>query len=99
MKKTPLLIVFSIAAALSSPSHAIYRCTTNDHVVYQDTPCERGTGTLVSIVLPQGMESVQVASTKSRVRAEPDPESDGLVAVPVSIKIPEKEKDPPPGPR
>jgi hypothetical protein len=91
--------VLAIAASLSSPSHAVYRCTTDDRVTYQDTPCSTGTGVLVSIVLPRGMESVQAVAPKSRARAEADPTDDGLVAVPVSIKVPDKGKDQPSGPR
>ena len=93
------LCVMAIAATLSSPSHAVYKCTTDDRVVYQDKPCSTGPGELVSILVPRGMESEQAASPKSRARAEPDAASDGLVAVPVSYKIPEKDKVQPSGPR
>ena len=93
------LCVLAIAATLSSPSHAIYRCTTNDHVVYQDTPCERGTGTLVSIVLPRGMEPAPATPPKSRARGEADSTDDGLVAVPVSVKVADKPREQPSGPR
>ena len=94
------LCVLAIAATLSSPSHAVYRCTTPDNqVAYQDTPCSTGTATPVSIVLPRGVELAQASSPKSRAGAEPDPTGDGLVAVPASIKIPEKDKDQPSGPR
>ena len=84
----------AIAAMLSSPAHAVYKCTTDDRVVYQDTPCSNGTGTLVNIAIAQGSETTPTITPKPRSRAEPVVMGDGLVAVPVSIKIPDKAKDP-----
>ena len=54
MKTTTLLGAMILAATFAGPAAAIFKCTTQKGVVYQDRPCREGSETDIQIVIPTG---------------------------------------------
>jgi len=59
MKPKTLFCAMIVAAAFTGNAEAIYKCTTDKGVVYQDRPCREGSESAVRIVVPNGDASAR----------------------------------------
>ena len=95
MKTVPSLFALAIAAALSGPASALYKCETKDGIVYQDRVCQAGGQTMVAIVVPTFGESPRKPHPNPKSAVVPTAKADQLVTVPVYLHATPAPKDAP----
>lgn len=91
MKTAPSLCALAMAALLSSPANAFYKCVAKGEVMYQDRPCLIGTETVVKIVVPTFGELPRkkpVQSARPNVEAAGKDDSLAVIRVPVVVTPP-----------
>lgn len=72
MKATTALCMAIAVSAFAGPAHAVFKCTTQKGVVYQDKPCREGAETDVRLTVPTGQVAPSgVAAADSASSANP----------------------------
>jgi len=89
MKTASSLCALAAAAIFPGHANALYKCVSNDAVVYQDRPCVTGAETTVEMVVPTFGESSRIAVRHTRATAlVPAKDDAALVAVPLIVPVP-----------
>ena len=81
MKTAASLCALAMAALLSSPANAFYKCVAKGEVMYQDRPCLAGTETVVKIVVPSFGESPRKLFQYARPKVDAAENDDSVVAI------------------
>ena len=87
MKSASSLCVLAMAAALSSPANALYKCATKDVVVYQDRPCVTGTQAVLKVVVPTSGDSPWKPVKYASPTVEAAAKDASLVAIRVPVVV------------
>ena len=87
MKTAPSLCALAMAALLSSPANAFYKCVAKGEVMYQDRPCLVGTETVVKIVVPAFGESPRKLFQYSRPNVEAAAKDDSFAVIRVPVVV------------